>query len=495
MRASSRMTVLYSYISLLFLFLLQFSFGSSLKSNPLGNENNYQAYSDRNHYSSNKKVGPKGIVSPGGLGSNRANYSYNSQSVNNGGALSHSRTVHSRSSLSPGNQILLTQPSSSYSTSSLNPSVQSTFYKYYLESIGKSPTAQSSQYNIYGQRFSNYSPLNPHRTPFYDYYLSSVGQSSYRKDSDRSYDKNKQKPLTNLGYNDSKKQWREQKSIYGQTLPHKSPTTDLQIINSKSKQSLRSQQGSTTKTETSHSEKPHTSELKEVIERLSNETSTVRGPVIDKQPLTLSVILIEEDYQSFRRVSRCCILIQDFVDIALMIISNIVKTWTGNSELLEEMLIQATTAFSILHSSLSSCKTKLLSLDPSNKFALSITHGPYIDEETVKHSEKSLDIEDEKQYKTVLRSIRKISFKVNENSDLITKIFKLKQMDQQCKDFGISSCRRALINILNIYSKVLKEELDKAQLAADIYTANEIFDESAQSDFDKYVLKISESSD
>ncbi|CUV06849.1 unnamed protein product [Cryptosporidium hominis] len=488
------MTILYSYISLLFLFLLYFSFGSSLKSNPLGNGNYDQAYSDRNRSSSNKKVDPKRIGSSGGLGSNRAHYSYNSRDVNNGGISSQSRTVYSRSSFSPGNQILLTKPGSSYSTPPVNPPVQSSFYKYYLESIGKSPAAQSSQYNIYGQRFSNYSPLNPHRTPFYDYYLSSVGQSYDKKDGNCLYDRNKQKFLTNLGYNDSKKQWRDQKSGYRQTLPHKSPTSDLQIINSKDKQSFRSQQGSTTKTEASHSEKPHTSELKEVIERLSNEISTVTSPVIGKQPLTLSTILNKEDYQLFRRVSRCCILIQDFVDIALMIISNIVKTWTGNSELLEEMLIQATTAFSILHSSLSSCKTKLLSFDPSNKFALSITNGPYIDEETVKHSEKSLDIEDEKQYKTVLRSIRKISFKVNENSDLITKIFKLKQMDQQCKDFGISSCRRALINILNIYSKVLKEELDKAQLAADIYTANEIFDESAQSDFDKYVLKISESS-
>ncbi|POM82990.1 hypothetical protein CmeUKMEL1_05155 [Cryptosporidium meleagridis] len=488
------MFILYFCTSLLFLFLLQFSFGSSLKSIPSWNGNNYQLRSNRNYFSSNKKIDPRNVGSFGELGSSHAYYSYNSRNVNNGRVSSCSRAVYSRSSLSPGSQIL-TQPSHSYSTSYVNPSSQSSFYKYYLESVGRKPTTPGNfQYNIYGQRYPNHPIINPHQTPFYDYYLSSIGQSPNSRDT-IFYDKNKYKPLTNLEYNDSKAKWRDRKSGYRQNLPHKSPNAELQTTNSKDKKSFRPQQSSTTKTEASYSGKPYNSEFKEFIERFTNGAFTAKDLATDKQSLDLPATLIKEDQQLFRLVSRCCILIQDFVDIALMIISNIVTTWTGNSELLENMLIQATTAFSILYSSLSSCKTKLLTIDPLNQFALSITNGPYIDEETVKNSEKSLDIENERQYKTVLRSIRKISSRIKENSELVAKVFKLKQMDQQCKDFGISSCRKALTNILNIYSKVLKEELDKAQLAADIYTVNEVFDESAQSDFDKYVLKIPESSD
>ncbi|KAH8582277.1 uncharacterized protein ELE39_003598 [Cryptosporidium sp. chipmunk genotype I] len=444
------MSVLYFHISLLILLIFQFPFGYSLNSSHLKGQNQYQVRSNGARSSHPTGLNPRNPELYGSPCFGSVCYTYNSRFVNSGkdpsscsrGLYCNNGSSISKNKFSPSQS----KPGSLRSTSGGSASHKSPYYRYYLESIGGAAgIQQNSHSSIYEQKHSIHLPSHPHQTPLYKNYLESVGK--------------------------------------------------LQSYGTKEKQSLRPQHGHATTTKTSHFEQSSTSGSVKPTEQPRNVTSHVEGPAEDNQLFSSVDKLSKEDYQSFSRINRCCILIQDLVDVALVAISNMTKTWTGNSELLEQMLIQATTAFSILYSSLSSCKTKLLSFDPSNEFALSKINGPYIDEEAVKHSEKDLDIVDEKQYKIILRSIRKTSFKIQENSTLMAKVINLKHIDQQCKEFGLSSSRRALVNILQLYSKILGEELDKAQLAADIYAANEIFDESTQADFDKYVLNISDESD
>lgn len=190
-------------------------------------------------------------------------------------------------------------------------------------------------------------------------------------------------------------------------------------------------------------------------------------------------------------VEECCTILQELLDIALNSINKMVHYWTGKPELIKEMIIQATTAFSIIYNMLSVCKSKLLSLDPTNSWAMTVASGPRFDEESILNCEKYIKISDLIQYGEVLATISKLSSEMKQNSVLVSKVSELMSMEQKCSRFSLKTCIRSLFSILNIESKVIGLESEKLQLAVDVFTVNKGFDESEQKMYDKYVLGVS----
>ncbi|OII73342.1 uncharacterized protein cubi_02554 [Cryptosporidium ubiquitum] len=439
------------YISYLILFLLQSSFGSSIKSASQGHTRSHCSYGNQANTSTSGTT--KGVTSPN---------------------CSHFSGSKSQPSNSDFRYISPIQTS--------KPVVNTPYYNYFLNSVNGKSFNQSL---INNKHNSERDPKKPNtKTSYYQYYLNSIngkpGNQPYTSkyfgyrpspyfSQQSSFKTTDRKPLSPTRHTSSK------------FIILKLPSDTSNKMNDKPRKEPFIRPNNHPKKGTSDDQKPSK----------PSGIPTTDLSIFDKYPLDNyeKITIHSKEIHEFRRVNLCCIFLQDIFDLASKTISNMSKSWTGNSELLENMLIQATTAFSTIYSSLYTCKSKLLRFDPNNKFALNITPGPIIDEKKVLNCEKDLVVQDKKQFKSALSSIRKINQEIKNNSNFITKVTKINYMDQQCKEFVLNSCRNALIEILKIESKILSNELEKTQLAVDIYTVNELLDESTRLDFDKYVLK------
>lgn len=203
------------------------------------------------------------------------------------------------------------------------------------------------------------------------------------------------------------------------------------------------------------------------------------------------LVVHTKEYHRLNVIYECCIFIQELLDIASDTISKLAYYWTGDSSLIKEMITQAITAFSIIYNLLSACKVEILKIDPTNSMALTVATGPRFDEESLLNCERPLDINSLMQYRSVLATINKYSSEMEECAKTLSKLSGQVQMDKQCLGLSISTCRNALISILNIKLRVLSLEIGKLQLAVDVYTVNSGFDESEQGYYDKYVLGVS----
>ncbi|KAJ1609296.1 signal peptide-containing protein [Cryptosporidium canis] len=196
------------------------------------------------------------------------------------------------------------------------------------------------------------------------------------------------------------------------------------------------------------------------------------------------------DYHNSRNVGECCSLIQELLDLATQAIQMMVQLWTGNPRLIREILTQATTAYSTIYNSLSLCKSKLLKFDPTSEMALSVYKGLHLSEESLPKSEKKLKVSSLLQYGDMVSSISHMTAESTKTLSLSSRIDALTFMDQICFEFFLSICRKSLISILNAKTRVLALEIEKSQLALDVYTVNSGLTESSQTLYDRYVLGL-----
>lgn len=500
------MTLFHLYISFLVLLLLKLSSGSpirrniqNLSYNCIYNSNTYIPQIPKvprgtchrlcRKYSSNNEKNSNGSNPKGPIGQNPY-YQHYLDSINR----------------VPGNDPYNTHNSRDYqrlgSCSALSPG--KTECAYYGATYKPKFTS-----NIYVSRASTHSPITRRhpgskkpikQTPYYLYYLDLINEKSgdkYHYDKHSGQKSTYSSPHSSFKTTDKKP---DSLIIHTSTRPGIPGFPDHSADKTKhapSKKPFIRSRDVHSPTRTSHTEIPlapgQKPDKSTIIER-PDKHSGIKLPCLNNLEKFLAensekIITHSKEIREFDRVNGCCILLQDIFDLSSTTIHNIIKYWTGNSELLEQMLIQATTAFSTIYSSLYACKSKILSYDPNNQLALTITPGPVIDEERVLGCERDLQVENQRQYKAVLSSIRKMNEEIKINSNYITKVTNLNIMDKQCKEFVLDSCRKSLVDILRIESRVLSSELEKAQLAADIYTVNEILDEPTRQDYDKYVLK------